>query len=106
MKKLTLSALVAVVVLLQGCAVQKELIPTGGSRSDGTVKLAFQTGLFEKPQFDAAKSLETAKRRCAAWGYTDVEAFGGASKECIDRNCEQWTVTYQFQCIGTPASSK
>ncbi len=108
MKKLTLSTLVAVILLatLQGCAVQKELIPTGGSRADGTVKLAFQTGVFEKPQIDTAKSLETAKKRCAAWGYTDVEAFGGAGKECIDRNCEHWTVTYQFQCIGTPAASK
>lgn len=30
----------AMVLLLGGCAVQKEWIPTGGSRGDGTVKMS------------------------------------------------------------------
>lgn len=108
MKKITLSAFItfALVVTLQGCAVQKELIPTGGSRADGTVKMSFETDIFEKPQIDTRQALDTAKKRCAAWGYTGVEAFGGAGKECLNRDCNRWVVTYQFQCTGTPAASR
>lgn len=91
---------------LQGCAVQKELVPTGGSRADGTVKMSFETGLFEAPKIDTQQALNTAQKRCAAWGYTGVEAFGGAMKECLNRDCGRWMVTYQFQCTGTPAASK
>jgi hypothetical protein len=31
----------ALIITLPACAVQKTLIPTGGSRSDGTVELSY-----------------------------------------------------------------
>ncbi len=42
---LTVSAL-----LLSGCAVQKQLVPTGGSKADGTVKMSYSFGMFESPK--------------------------------------------------------
>jgi hypothetical protein len=53
-------------ILIQGCATQKTLIPTGGSRADGTVKLSYEYGLFEKPQINLAQGEIAAKQKCAA----------------------------------------
>ena len=97
---------VLAIAILQGCAVQKELVPTGGSRADGTVKMSFESGLFEKPQIDTQKAINTAKQRCAAWGYSGAEAFGGASKKCTNNDCSRWIITYEFQCTGTPPASR
>lgn len=42
-----LLVLVASTLLLSGCAVQKQLVPTGGSKADGTVKMSYSFGMFE-----------------------------------------------------------
>ena len=78
-----MKSLLIVLLLLQGCAVTKQLVPTGGSRADGTVTLAFEYGIFEAPQPDAQQGLSTARQRCAAWGYDDATPFGGAQQQCI-----------------------
>ena len=39
----------AVAVTLAGCAVNKDWVAAGGSRADGTVKLAYEYGEFQKP---------------------------------------------------------
>ena len=104
MKKLLIAAL-----LLQGCAVQKPLVPIGGSRADGTVKLAFEYGLFESPKLDEQQGLASARQRCAAWGYTDAEPFGGSTTQCSEptrSGCKRWIVSIEYQCIGTPTASK
>ena len=101
--------LLATVSLLSGCASQKQLVATGGSRADGTVKMSFEYGLFEAPQVNTAQGMAAAKQRCAAWGYTGAEPFGGGTKQCINvssSGCNQWRVTYEFQCTGTPVASK
>lgn len=89
---------------LTGCAVQKELVPTGGSRSDGTVELSYEFGMFESPQVDLNQGSIAAAKRCQAWGYSDAEPFGGQKNFCQQRNgfgdCIHTLVTIQYQCIG------
>ena len=48
--------LLIALLLLQGCAVNKQLVPTGGSRADGTVTLAFEYGIFDAPRLDAQRT--------------------------------------------------
>src|SRR5947208_8803804 len=67
----TIAALTLVVLI--GCSVPKVPVPTGGSRADGTVRLAYEYGLFEVPQVDWVSARGTAAERCRAWGYTDAE---------------------------------
>lgn len=93
-----------ILLAITGCAAQKELIPVGGSRADGTVQLAFEYGLFEVPKVDPQQGVNTATRRCSAWGYTGAEVFGGIMTACIQpsRNgCVRWRATAEYQCIGT-----
>lgn len=95
---------------LSACAVKKDLVPTGGSRADGTIRLSYQHGKFEAPQVDPAQGLALAKQRCAAWGYSGAEAFGGQTKTCalpaaLD-GCKEFLVTVEYQCIGIPEQRK
>jgi hypothetical protein len=52
-------------------------VATGGSKSDGTVKLSYEFGLFQEPVVNEQQGLELAKSKCAMWGYTGAEPFGG-----------------------------
>ena len=88
-----------------GCVqpVRKDLIPIGGSRADGTVKLAFEFNAFEQPQLDYEQGRQSAKSRCVGWGYTDAEPFGAASQQCLAANqygCFRTMVTVTYQCTG------
>lgn len=106
-KLLTCLALASTLIFIQGCASQKTMIPTGGSRADGTVKLSYDFGMFESPKVDANQGSDVAKQRCAAWGYSGAEAFGGQTKACSDFSfggCNAWRVTVEYQCTGTPPS--
>lgn len=96
--------LVLAVVALTGCATQKEWFATGGSRADGTVKLSYEYGAFERPQLSETKGTALAKSRCAVWGYTGAEPFGGQTQACNEyfgRGCNRWLVTREYQCTGT-----
>lgn len=86
-----------------GCATTKTLQAVGGSRSDGTVELAFEYGAFEKPKVDSVAALETAKSRCSAWGYSGAEPFGAATTQCTYMSgygCMRTMVKVQYQCTG------
>jgi hypothetical protein len=74
--------LLPALLLATGCATVKTLEATGGSRSDGTVELSYEYGGFETPQVQWQQGLFTARERCAAWGYSDAEAFGGQKETC------------------------
>jgi len=89
--------------LFQGCATQKTLIPTGGSRADGTIKLSYEYSRFEHPQIDLAQGEIAAKQRCSLWGYSGAEAFGGVVSNCINSSnngCNRWSATVEYQCTG------
>lgn len=102
--KLSIASLV-VAYFLTGCAVQSTLVPTGGSRADGTIKLSYDHGVFQVPKVDNAQGLTSAKDRCAAWGYSGAEPFGGATKTCVSGSfgsCDVYRVTVEYQCTGNP----
>ena len=104
-----LATLVLVITFVNGCATQKALTATGGSRSDGTVKLSFEYGPLEAPQVDQNQGLAVAKQRCAAWGYTGAEPFGGTTRSCnlpSGSGCQRYLVTVEYQCTGTPPAPK
>ena len=106
----TYAVLAAVTVLagcatLAGCVSQKDWAATGGSRSDGTVKISYEYGKLEIPQVDEQQGNVIAKSRCSAWGYSGAEAFGGSVKVCNQSSlhgCDGWLVTREYQCTGTP----
>lgn len=96
-------------LVLSGCAAQKQLAATGGSRADGTVKMSYEYGRLEVPKIDNAQGLSAARQRCAGWGYSGAEPFGGQEKTCIDMaggGCSRWRVTIQYQCTGNPVASR
>ena len=85
------------------CAAAKYPQPIGGSRADGTVQLAYEYGAFENPQVDWESANRLATEKCAAWGYSAAESFGGGVRECTyaDQNgCWQYFVTITYQCTG------
>lgn len=91
-------------VLASGCARNKELVPTGGSRADGTVTLSFEHGALEIPKLNQEQGLIAARERCRAWGYTDAQAFGGVTRQCQAPDayggCYRWFVSLTYQCLG------
>lgn len=97
-------------LLLTGCAAQKDWSATGGSRSDGVVRLSYEYGEMEKPQVREEQALAIAAQRCRTWGYTGSEAFGGVTRQCNQRGgfngCASWIVTKEYQCTGTGNSAK
>lgn len=96
--------LVAVVLLISGCVVQKELIPTGGSRADGTIELSYEYTEFQTPEVNIQQGIDSARQRCIAWGYADAEPFGGQKSTCQQlggvSGCTKTLVTIEYQCIG------
>jgi hypothetical protein len=89
---------------LAGCATVKTLQPIEGSKADATVTLAYEVGIFEKPIVDWDLAKATAKRRCAAWGYRNSQAFGGGQTRCTAYNgygnCLQEQVNITYQCTN------
>lgn len=110
MRKVLLLVGLVCVMAVSGCAkpVQKEWVPTSGSRADATVKLSFEYNPgAEIPQVDEQQALAVALRRCNSWGYPDVEAFGGYTENCLQYvagfggpQCFRSVVTKEYQCIG------
>jgi hypothetical protein len=93
----------AMALAVIGCARHKDLIPTGGSRADGTVDLSYELGLYEKPVIDQAQGLIAARQRCAACGYKDAEPFGGEKRQCqqlYGSDCLRSFVMLTYQCLG------
>lgn len=108
-KSVVVGVAVFVAFLTSGCAVNKQLTPTGGSRADGTIKMAYQYGSFETPRVNYQQAAYSAKQRCSAWGYTGAEPFGGSTQTCVNSSggsCNVWQVTVEYQCTGTPPSSR
>jgi hypothetical protein len=98
MKKIFLICTLA----LTGCATPVTLQAISGSKSDATVKLAYQYGLFEKPIVNWDLAATTAKQRCSAWGYKNAEKFGGSEEHCLSYNgygdCINMQVNVTYQC--------
>lgn len=103
MKRITVLTLAA--IGLAGCATPMHPQPVGGSRADATVDLMYEFDIFHKPIVNEAEAGNTAAQRCAAWGYTAAQPFGGQKQNCLSQNaygnCLRMQVTTTYQCIGT-----
>jgi hypothetical protein len=108
MKILAIASVTA--MLLTGCAVTKDWAATGGSRSDGVVRLSYEVREFEKPQLSEQQAINLASQRCKAWGYSGAEAFGGVTRTCNQGGglggCAQWMVTKEYQCMGSGTAAR
>lgn len=103
MKKIAILAAGAAILAVAACATAKSYTATGGSRSDGTVRLSYEVGMFEVPTVDENQGLQLARQRCATWGYTGAEAFGGTTSQCTamsNSGCMTTLVTKEYQCTG------
>jgi hypothetical protein len=102
-------AIVTAAIVISGCATEETLVPTGGSRADGTVQLSYEYGLFQKPVVDMTQATQAAANSCATWGYTGAQPFGGQFNKCEVfngyGNCLRMLVTVNFQCTGSPAAA-
>lgn len=95
------------ILALAGCATKKEMVPMGGSKADGTVRMGYSFGSFEKPVVDLNSAENLAAAKCKTWGYTGAEAFGGQTQTCSQvgaYGCEVANVTVEYQCTGGQAS--
>lgn len=97
-------ALCAAILAVTGCTVTKDWVPTGGSRSDGIIRVSYEIGEFETAKTDAAQGRRVAAERCQVWGYDDAEPFGGQTRTCSVTSgfsgCATWLVTMEYQCLG------
>ncbi|MBR6026964.1 MAG: hypothetical protein IK065_05135 [Neisseriaceae bacterium] len=101
----TICLITAVLLSQTACNTIPTWAAIGGSRADGTVKIAYEQSEFsnQSPMMDDGRIL--AARRCEKWGYSDAEAFGGATRTCIRSpgvltNCAVYQIVFEFQCIN------
>lgn len=90
-------------LFLLGCTSVKTLQAVDGSKADATVKLAYEYGLFERPVVDWNSADNTARQRCAVWGYKKAERFDGTQNTCIAHNgygdCVRVQINVTYQCV-------
>ena len=94
---------VAVATCILGCARNKDLVATGGSRSDGTVVMSYEYGGLENPKINLQQGAIAAAERCRAWGYSDAQPFGGEQRQCQAQSqygCMRYFVSVTYQCLG------
>lgn len=108
MKNILLAVLCSLV--LSGCAtVKKDMIPLGGSKADGSVRMGYTVGEFENATVDVQQAKTLAGQKCSVWGYSGAEPFGGQTSKCIQgggmlSGCAVKEISVEFQCIGGKAS--
>ena len=90
----------ALILTATGCATQKQWGASGGSKGDGIVKLSYQASALEIPNVNEQQGLDLAKSRCISWGYKSAESFDFQNKQCIDSQCNSYTVTKEYQCLN------
>jgi uncharacterized protein YceK len=105
MKYSILFIAICVSTLMTGCATVKDWTATGGSRSDGVVRLSYEVSEMESAQVSESQAIDVSSRRCKIWGYSGSEAFGGITRKCAQGGgfggCSRWIVTKEYQCTGT-----
>lgn len=95
-----LIGLLAMVVALTSCTQPVKPSAFGGSKSDGTIVLGANKGYFDVIDWSDASKI--ALRKCAGWGYSGAEAFGGMQTVCIkysNLGCSSWEVSSVWQCL-------
>lgn len=108
MKNIKWTVLAAILVVA-GCATPMELVPTGGSRADGTVNLSYRYNIFQAPKINMVQATNSAMLTCKGWGYSGAQPFGAQNSKCTAvngyGNCMAYQVTMPYQCTGSPSAS-
>ncbi len=94
------------VIFLNGCAMQQNYTATGGSKSDGTIRLSYEAPGLRDVIVDENQGLQLAISRCKSWGYTGAEEFGGITRVCQMPGgsiCPSWLITKEYQCLDKQA---
>jgi len=109
MKRIFCASLIAALGL-SGCATPVNMVPTGGSRADGTVNMSYEYGLFQEPVIDVNQAMVSANQTCAGWGYSGSKPFGGQTTKCEAQDgngtCLRFLATVAFQCTGAPSAGR
>ena len=102
---------IAAALVMAGCAsldVDRDWQATGGSKSDGIIRLSYEQTEFERVNLSESQAVSLATKRCRAWGYPGkAEAFGGVTKQCTTlirgfSGCANFMITKEYQCQGSP----
>jgi len=101
--------IVGIVLIIASSSAPKNFAVTGGSRSDATLKLSYEYGLFETGVANEEQGRISAKKRCKSWGYDQAEPFDQGLRSCIGRGssgCVRWRVEWEYQCVNIGSSTK
>jgi hypothetical protein len=86
------------------CWMNQNFYAVGGSRSDATIRLGVTYyPSIEIPELSKSQADKLAEEKCATWGYSGAEAFGGARKHCTTLNCAEVQILIEYQCLGAPS---
>ncbi len=94
-------AVLLLVLLVAGCANTTIPVDVDGSKADGTILFVASGDIYTTVDWDTAH--QNAKERCIAWGYRDVEPFGGWRSRCLQigafGGCASMEFERKYQCI-------
>ena len=94
-------AVLLLILLVAGCANTAVPFDVDGSKADGTILFVASGDANTQVDWNAAQ--QNAKDRCLAWGYSDVEAFGGWRSRCLQMGpfggCASMEFERKYQCI-------
>ncbi|MGP3591329.1 YecR family lipoprotein [Vagococcus sp. WN89Y] len=64
--------------------------------------MSYSFGMFESPKVNVQQGAQAAAQRCAAWGYSGAEPFGGYTSVCsqhpqadVWKQWSQWNINVQ-----------
>jgi hypothetical protein len=90
------------VLAICGCTTYKVWSEFDSDPGAGTIQLAYEYRKFESPQVDERAGVNTARSRCADWGFKDA-ARKGEDRICLDGNdgdCRKWRVVREYRCLS------
>lgn len=94
--------IIGCLAMLTACAAPTGMSATGGSKADGVVEMSYEYSEFQKPIIDPQQGMNTAVKRCKAWGYKQAEPFDGGIQTCIIPGgfggCARMRTTISYQC--------
>lgn len=94
-------ALCLIVLSLAGCTTYKLWKEYDSEPDLGTLQLSYEYRKFESPQVDERAGLETARSRCADWGFQNAQRKGEERicLEGIESDCSKWRVIREYRCL-------
>lgn len=76
--------------------IKTEIYAVDGSRSGGTLDVAYEPGTDGLTTTDRQQGLSLAAAKCSAWGYHAADVFGG-------RVTLPTMTVIKYQCLGSPS---